>query len=160
MKKFKWAAYFIVCFMVAWIVIFTFSQEPFKQAVPAKILMYTTGPIPIYVYLLMSLVFGLTLGLVIAVYYYWILSVKLKKKTKEYKKLSNYTDIIKSRIPQDILDNLTTPGDESKNNSSQKKVRAKSDAALDADESNGETFEDILENDSSDGADEVEERDH
>ena len=60
MKIFKWFVVFIVAFLFAWILIFTFTQEQFKQVASARILAYWTPPIPIYFYVAGA--FGIYVG--------------------------------------------------------------------------------------------------
>jgi hypothetical protein len=50
MNLLKWVLIFAFAFVVAWVLIFTFTQPPFAEGVPAKIFAYRTPPIPVYVY--------------------------------------------------------------------------------------------------------------
>jgi uncharacterized membrane protein YciS (DUF1049 family) len=68
MRLLKWIIVFGVAFSVAWIVIFTFNQEPFTVRVSARIFNYQTPAIAVYWYVAGSLAAGLGLGLLIAAY--------------------------------------------------------------------------------------------
>lgn len=87
MKFVKWAAVFVVAFIVAWILIFTFIQEPFKQTAAARILKWWTPAIPIYLYVVGAFVGGLMVGLGVAVFNYVTLQAKVHHYKKEYKTL-------------------------------------------------------------------------
>lgn len=89
MKVLKWLLIFFVAFLFSWILIFTFIQEPFKELVSAKILMYTTPKIPIYLYVAGAFAIGLLLGLFTAFYYYIVLQKKVHKTTKELHEVEN-----------------------------------------------------------------------
>ena len=41
---------FVCAFCVAFVIIVTFSQQPFRQPVPAMIFTYETPKVPIYLY--------------------------------------------------------------------------------------------------------------
>ena len=89
MKVLKWLLIFFVAFLFSWILIFTFIQEPFKELVSAKILMYTAPKIPIYLYVAGAFAIGLLLGLFTAFYYYIVLQKKVHKTTKELHEVEN-----------------------------------------------------------------------
>jgi len=83
MKVLKWLVIFIVAFLFAWILIFTFIQPQFKVLASAKILTYTTPQIPIYFYVAGAFAIGLILGLFTAFYYYIVLQKKVHQATRE-----------------------------------------------------------------------------
>jgi len=83
MRFLKWSVLFLAAFMVAWVLIFTFSQPPFRIAVPARILAYQTPSIPIYVYVAGGFGIGLLIGLWVALYYYFILQRQIRRKSKD-----------------------------------------------------------------------------
>ena len=83
MNVFKWLAIFAIAFLAAWILIFTFNQEPFKASVPAQILVYKTPPVPIYIYLTGAFSAGLIVGLWIAVYNFITQKAKLTRTSKK-----------------------------------------------------------------------------
>jgi hypothetical protein len=87
MKVLKWLVIFIIAFLFAWILIFTFMQEPFKVAASAKILAYTTPEIPIYFYVAGAFAIGLLVGLFTAFYYYIVLQKKVHQSIRELKEL-------------------------------------------------------------------------
>jgi uncharacterized membrane protein YciS (DUF1049 family) len=83
MKILKWIVSFAIAFLVAWILIFTFIQEPFKVPASARILTYWTPAIPIYAYVAGAFGLGLLLGLFAAFYYYVVLQSKVHKSSRE-----------------------------------------------------------------------------
>ncbi len=83
MRFLKWSVLFIAAFMMAWILIFTFTQEPFKYLVPARILAYQTPPIPVYLYVAGAFSIGLLIGLWVALYYFIVQKRLLGMKSKE-----------------------------------------------------------------------------
>lgn len=98
MRFMKWTLFFAVSFVAAWIIIFTFIQEPFQTLVPAKLLYYTTPPVPIYYYLAGSFVLGLGIGLGVAIYNFISLSMQLRKSRHAYTELSSYADTLKIKV--------------------------------------------------------------
>lgn len=83
MKILKWIVVFVIAFLFAWILIFTFNQPPFREVAPARILSYWTPAIPIYIYVAGAFGIGLLLGLFAAFYYYFTQHKKVHKATKE-----------------------------------------------------------------------------
>jgi hypothetical protein len=83
MKIIKWIGVFVVAFLLAWVLIFTFMQEPFKESVSAKILTMRTPAIPIYLYVAGSFAIGLLAGCAFAMYTYVTVQAKVHLKTKE-----------------------------------------------------------------------------
>jgi len=83
MKVFKWLVLFAIAFLTAWILIFTFNQDPFKAKVPAQVLLYKTPPVAIYIYLTGAFLVGLLVGLWVAIYNYVTLKSKLSRATKK-----------------------------------------------------------------------------
>lgn len=83
MRFLKWFVLFAAAFMVAWVLIFTFTQEPFKSMVPARILAYQTPPIPVYIYVAGAFGAGLLIGLWVALYYFIVQQRLLGVKSKE-----------------------------------------------------------------------------
>ncbi|HEX3020646.1 MAG TPA: lipopolysaccharide assembly protein LapA domain-containing protein [Chitinispirillaceae bacterium] len=87
MRFLKWSILFVAAFMVAWILIFTFTQEPFKILVPARVLAYQTPPMPVYIYVAGAFGAGLLIGLWVALYYFIVQARHLKSKSKEVSSL-------------------------------------------------------------------------
>ena len=87
MKLFKWGILFVFAFISAWVMIFTFTQPPFKEKVPAQLLAYQTPAIPIYTYVAGAFAVGLLVGLIIAFYYYILMRSEIHKKSKRLKEL-------------------------------------------------------------------------
>ncbi|HEX2958601.1 MAG TPA: LapA family protein [Chitinispirillaceae bacterium] len=82
MKLLKWVLIFVFAFVVAWILIFTFTQPPFAEGVPAKIFTYRTPPIPVYIYVAGAFITGLFMGCLLAFYNYLTGSMKAHKLSK------------------------------------------------------------------------------
>lgn len=82
MNLMKWFLVFIVAFIVAAILIFTFIQEPFRQLVPGRILTWRTPAIPIYAYVAGAFGIGLLFGLGTTLYYYILLQAKMHRKNR------------------------------------------------------------------------------
>jgi uncharacterized membrane protein len=83
----KWIVLFLCAFCLAFIVIVTFSQAPFKQPVSAMIFTYHTASIPLYWYVIGALGLGLVVGLIATLYYGIILKAALYKKNKQIREL-------------------------------------------------------------------------
>ncbi|MFP4164992.1 MAG: LapA family protein [Chitinispirillaceae bacterium] len=94
----KWVAVFAVAFMAAWIMIFTFNQEPFSTRVPVIILGYRTPSIPIYAYVAGAFGIGLLIGVLAAAYYYLVGQSSIRKKKKEIKGLEDELIYVKSEL--------------------------------------------------------------
>lgn len=92
MKFIKGLLLFLIAFLFACILIFTFTQEPFKQPVPALIFAYRTPEIPIYIYVAGAFGVGLLIGLCATLYYYIVLQTKIHAKSKELKSLQEQLD--------------------------------------------------------------------
>lgn len=95
MRFLKWSVLFVAAFMMAWILIFTFTQEPFKNLVPARILAYQTPPIPVYIYVAGAFGIGLLIGLWVALYYFIVQKRLLGIKNKEASTLEE--ELIRNR---------------------------------------------------------------
>jgi hypothetical protein len=95
MRFLKWSVIFVAAFVMAWILIFTFIQEPFKNMVPARILTYQTPPIPVYLYVAGAFGAGLLLGLWVALYYFIVQKRLLGMKSKEASTLED--ELIRNR---------------------------------------------------------------
>jgi uncharacterized membrane protein YciS (DUF1049 family) len=88
MRFLKAALIFLASFVVAWIIIFTFIQEPFHHPAPAKVLWYESPPFPIYYYVVGTFLVGLLIGIIMSAYYYITLSVTIAKKDRELRALA------------------------------------------------------------------------
>lgn len=98
MNIFKWMAIFAVAFVIAWVLIFTFTQEPFRQLVPARILAYQTPAIPIYIYVAGAFGIGLLIGLATAFYNYIVLISQVRQKTKKINNLEQDLTIVRDDL--------------------------------------------------------------
>jgi uncharacterized membrane protein YciS (DUF1049 family) len=83
MRIIKIIILFTIAFLMAWILIFTFMQPPFRALVPAKILAYQTPSIPIYYYVTGAFAAGLFMGLLLAIYYFISLKTELVKRNRK-----------------------------------------------------------------------------
>jgi hypothetical protein len=95
MKLLKWILIFVVAFMVAWVLIFTFTQPPFAQGVPAKIFTYRTPSIPVYIYVAGAFLTGLLLGCSLALYNYITGSLKVRKISKKLRSVESELAVLK-----------------------------------------------------------------
>jgi uncharacterized membrane protein YciS (DUF1049 family) len=87
MAALKWLLLFFGTFAVAFVIVLTFSQEPFKQMVPAVIFTYHTQPLALYWYVAGALGVGFAAGLSIVVYQYITLHAALYKKDRRIREL-------------------------------------------------------------------------
>lgn len=108
MKILKWIVVFSIAFMFAWILIFTFTQEQFKQVASARILTYWTPSIPIYIYVAGAFGLGLLLGLFAAFYYYIVLQSKVHQRTKELHALEEKLTDARRALEQCEISRTTT----------------------------------------------------
>jgi hypothetical protein len=100
MNLLKWVLIFAFAFVVAWVLIFTFTQPPFAEGVPAKIFAYRTPPIPVYVYVTGAFFIGLILGGAVAVYNYITGGMKAHKLNKRVRALE--TELADLKAKSDI----------------------------------------------------------
>jgi uncharacterized membrane protein YciS (DUF1049 family) len=99
MSLMKWIMVFVCAFCVAFVIIVTFSQEPFKQLAPAMIFTYQTKAIPIYLYVAGALILGFFAGLCVALFNYIFLKTALFKKNKKIKELEERIAILEHASP-------------------------------------------------------------
>jgi uncharacterized membrane protein YciS (DUF1049 family) len=94
MTLIKWVMVFVCAFCVAFVIIVTFSQDPFKQHVPAMLFTYQTVAFPIYLYVAAALCLGLIIGFGVALYQFITLKTALYKKSKSIKELEEKIAIL------------------------------------------------------------------
>lgn len=87
MTLIKWIMVFVCAFCVAFVIIVTFSQQPFTQRVPAMIFTYETPKAPIYLYVAGALCLGLIVGFAVAFYQFITLKAAVSKKNRIIKEL-------------------------------------------------------------------------
>ncbi len=97
MKLLKWGIFFIFAFVVSFIILRTFSQDVFKEAVPARLLGNETPAIPIYMYIAGAFTLGLLIGLFVAVYNFVTSASDSFKKSKRLKELEKEVDFLKDQ---------------------------------------------------------------
>ncbi len=100
MKLLKWGFFFLFAFTVSFILLRTFSQDVFKETVPARILGYTTPAIPIYFYIAGSFIIGLVLGLIALVYNFVTSTADTIKKSRRVKELEKEVDFLSDQLSQ------------------------------------------------------------
>lgn len=83
MKIIRFLLIFTSAFLLAWILIFTFIQPPFKVPAAAKVLVWDTPAIPIYLYVAGAFLLGLAVGVVISLVNYLALSANLRRVQHE-----------------------------------------------------------------------------
>ena len=98
MRVIKFSVLTILVFIIAWIIFRTFQQPVFQIYAQLQIPLINNPKIAIKHLLVGSFVLGLCIGLFITVYNYLTLSLKLRKKEKSYKELSDYTDHLKKKL--------------------------------------------------------------
>ena len=112
MKILKWLVIFSVAFIVAWILIFTFTQPEFKVTAAAKILTYTTPKISVYLYVAGAFGTGLLLGLFTAFYYYVVLQRKVHQRTNELHDLEDKLAEARRALEQPELSRMMLPAED------------------------------------------------
>jgi hypothetical protein len=87
MKVAKFCFVFLLAFALAWILIFTFTQDPFRATAPIKIFWYETPEFPMYVFAAFASAVTLIFGFSAAAYYYIAGRAGIRAKNKEIKRL-------------------------------------------------------------------------
>ncbi len=98
MGTIKWLVIFLAAFLFAWILIFTFTQEPFKALVSAMVFSYKTPPVPIYVYVAGAFGAGLFIGLGSLVYNYVRLRSRIHRKGKQIRDLEKELETVRAEL--------------------------------------------------------------
>jgi uncharacterized membrane protein YciS (DUF1049 family) len=93
MRMIKYGLLFILAFIVAWVLIFTFTQTPFKTAVPVRIFTYTTQAFPIYAYVIIAFTAGLVVGLLYAIYIFITMNIEMMRKKRAIHSLKDELEI-------------------------------------------------------------------
>jgi uncharacterized membrane protein YciS (DUF1049 family) len=91
MRFLKWGIVFLVAFTIAWVLIFTFSQEPFSAKVAIRLPGLKTPQFPIYGFVAAAFLSGLLIGVLISIYNYVIYKVDIRKKSKRIHELEQMT---------------------------------------------------------------------
>ena len=87
MKLVKWILVIAATVIATCILVFTFTQEPFKATAPIWLLGYNRPQYPILMYVGATFVIGLMLGFLAAAYYYIVGQAGIHSKKKEIKRL-------------------------------------------------------------------------
>ena len=99
MRFLKFGIIFTIAFIISWIIIFTFVQKEFHVPVQPKIFFFPKAQaIPVYWYLIGAFGLGLGIGLVIAVYYAFVLSGKRGELKDRNRDLEQANESLKSEI--------------------------------------------------------------
>jgi hypothetical protein len=101
----KWIILFAAAFCVAFVIIVTFSQAPFKQPVAAVIFTYQTMPIALYWYVIGALGLGLVIGFAVALYNYISLQAGLMKKNKIIRQFEEKVALLQNPIVGAVPEN-------------------------------------------------------
>lgn len=101
MRLFKWILSFSAAFLVAWVVIFTFIQPPFKTRVPAKILRYETPAIPVYLYVAGAFGAGIVISGIIGFAYFLGAQTKTARLKRQVRDLSIELEELRRTLPQE-----------------------------------------------------------
>jgi len=89
MKILKWGSVFAVAFAAAWVLLFTFTQEPFKAVAPVNLVFTQTAEFPMYVFAIGTFAIGLLIGFFVAAYYYIAGQAGIHSKKKEIRRLQD-----------------------------------------------------------------------
>jgi hypothetical protein len=103
MRFAKWALVFVAAFCLAFVIIVTFSQDPFKQPVPAMIFSYHTKAIALYWYVAGALGVGLAVGLGVALYTYIDLKSAHLKKNKTIRELEEQVTLLQNQNKEPVV---------------------------------------------------------
>ena len=98
MRTFRGVMGFAFSFAVAWVVIFTFVQEPFRASVPLQIFSYQTQSIPIYFYVLGTFVMGLLIGLASTLMTYFRMVARVRKSSREARDLAAENERLRASL--------------------------------------------------------------
>jgi len=91
MRFLRWGIVFLIAFTIAWVLIFTFSQEPFGAKVAVRLPGLKTPQFPIYSFVAVAFLSGLLIGVLISIYNYIIYKIDIGKKTKRIIELEQMT---------------------------------------------------------------------
>jgi uncharacterized membrane protein YciS (DUF1049 family) len=87
MKLLKWVLVIVVTVVVTCILLFTFTQEPFKASAQIKIPWCNLPSFPILWYVGATFAIGLLIGFFATAYYYIVGQAGIRAKKKEIKRL-------------------------------------------------------------------------
>jgi len=94
MKLTKMTIFATLVALVSIIMFTTFSQDAFTTPVSANILFYKTTPIPVLYYIAGTFIFGLIIGIVVAINEHFVMAKNYKALKKEF---DNYKKEVESR---------------------------------------------------------------
>jgi uncharacterized membrane protein YciS (DUF1049 family) len=89
MRTFKFMVLFLIAFILAWIILATFTQAPFKTPVSAVVLWYQTPALPIFWYVAGAVCLGVIIGMLIMLSPLWGAWTKLRSANKKITQLEN-----------------------------------------------------------------------
>lgn len=98
MRFLKVAVTFAIGFALAWIMVLTFSQTEFRQAVPLNLLFHKTHAIAIYVYLGATFSLGLIIGLIAALVNHLSLTRKIRGIKKQLRQREETIVTLETRL--------------------------------------------------------------
>ncbi len=98
MKYFKWTTISLIVILFFIVVIQTFTQDIFTHKIPLLLFVYRTPEFPIFYYVAGAFLFGLVVGLTVALVNYFSFSSHKRKLTKRVKELEK--DLEEVPLPQ------------------------------------------------------------
>lgn len=98
MKFVKWALIFAFIFCLSLVLIKTISQDTFNLPAQAWLFGYDVPQLPVYYYVVIAFIIGLSIGAFMAVYYYIAFNADNFKKTKRVKHLEKEAEILNNEI--------------------------------------------------------------
>jgi uncharacterized membrane protein YciS (DUF1049 family) len=87
MKLFKGFVFFGAAFVLAWVIIFTFSQPEFRNTASVVFFSKKSREFPLFVYVAGAFSIGLILGLGLALYYAVAMKLGFLKRDREIRRL-------------------------------------------------------------------------
>jgi uncharacterized membrane protein YciS (DUF1049 family) len=107
MKVLKILFFFAISFVIAWILIFTFTQEPFRALASVQLFVRKSPEYPLYYFVLGAFLIGLVLGLLLLMYNWITLRTQLFKSSRRIRELEEQLAIL--RPPAAIPSPLSAP---------------------------------------------------
>jgi uncharacterized membrane protein YciS (DUF1049 family) len=128
MKILKWGLVFAVAFAAAWVLLFTFTQEPFKEVAPVNLVFTQTPEFPMYTFAVGTFAIGLLIGFFVAAYYYIAGQAGIRSKKKDIRGLE---ELIREKDGE--IEKLRADG-ESRRNKDLTEIRKLEDAVRETDD--------------------------
>jgi uncharacterized membrane protein YciS (DUF1049 family) len=107
MQLFSWLVTFVIALFIALVLVLTFTQPEFNTTVGAKILVYKTHQLPVYVYVAAAFVAGLALGVMQVIFTFIRAKAALFHKNRRIRELEQKLEELERQTPPAE----TTPGE-------------------------------------------------